>query len=207
MLARVRQRLLDDAIRRQVDAGRQRHRLALRSQLDPKAARAGLLHELAHVAQPRLRRQRCVGVRPAQDAKRAAHLVERVAPRALDRLQRFARALGVAVEHRPRALRLRHHPADAVRDDVVQLARDPRPLLADRGALALQRLLLEQRQPLRPGPRAAADEPRRRDDQPAGEQESCTSEWSLPTTEIQSPATPSAAPTCAARSSACAPSE
>ena len=69
-------------------------------------------------------------VRPAQHAERAAHLLERGLARPLDRLQRLARALGVAVEHALRALGVHDHHPDAVRDDVVQLARDPRALLA-----------------------------------------------------------------------------
>ena len=147
---------------------------------------------------PGLRRQRRVGVGPAQDAERAAHLVQRVAARALDRLERLARALGVAVEHPPRALGLRDHHADAVRDDVVQLARDPRALLADGDALALALLALEQRHALRARADAAADEPRRGDDQAAGEQEALDVRCSVAITVIHSPATPSAAPASAA---------
>jgi hypothetical protein len=53
-----------------------------------------------------------------------------VASRAvLDRLQRLARPLGVTVEHALRRARLETDHADAVRGPLVELARDPRPLL------------------------------------------------------------------------------
>lgn len=58
-----------------------------------------------------------------------------------------------------------------MRDDVVQLARDARPLLADGRALALELLALEQRQALRACAVAAAHKPRRGDDQAGREQE------------------------------------
>ena len=119
-----------------------------------------------------------------------------VLTRPLDRLERLAGALGVAVEHAPRALGLRDHHPDAVRDDVVQLARDPRPLLAHGDALALALLALQQR----PGAARARgllrpSEPRRGDDQAGGEQEALDVRCSVAITVIHSPATPSAAPT------------
>ena len=47
--------------------------------------------------------------------------------------ERVAGVGGVGFEHAPAAARLEDHDADRVRDHVVELARDPRPLLHDRG--------------------------------------------------------------------------
>ena len=105
--------------------------------------------------------------------------------------------------HAARALRLRDHRADAVRDDVVQLARDPRSLLADRDPLALALLALEQRDPLQARASAAPDQPRRHDDQAAREQEDLDLHVVAPAiTAVHSPTTPATAPASAARSSA-----
>ena len=49
----------------------------------------------------------------------------------------------VAVEHLAAAARLDDDDRDRVRDDVVQLARDPRPLLGDRCARPLVLVALE----------------------------------------------------------------
>ena len=61
--------------------------------------------------------------------------------------------------------------ADAVRDDVVQLARDPRPLLADGDALALRCSRSSSASRCARARTLRPDEPRRRDDQAGREQE------------------------------------
>ena len=82
----------------------------------------------------------------AQHADEAAHLDERLAACRVDRGQRLARRGLLALEHALGRLRLHDHDAEAVRDDVVQLARDPGPLGCRRGQcldlpLALSRAL------------------------------------------------------------------
>ena len=69
----------------------------------------------------------------AQDPEQAAQLDERLAPGAwIVRHGSRARLRGRAVEQLVGGLGLDDHHADAVGDDVVQLARDPRALLGDR---------------------------------------------------------------------------
>jgi len=74
VLARVGQRLLDDATGRQVDARRQRPRVALGHELDGQLATARLLDELRQAVRPGLRHERRDGALPAKHAERAAHL-------------------------------------------------------------------------------------------------------------------------------------
>ena len=59
----------------------------------------------------------------------------------LDVENRFAGSVGIAAQHHARAACLDDHHADAVSDDVLQLAADPRALRDDRRGLA--RLLLD----------------------------------------------------------------
>ena len=67
----------------------------------------------------------------------ASRPVVSTAPSARDR------GVGVAVQHAPRRSGLDDHDRDVVRDDVVQLARDPRALGEHRRAVALGALALE----------------------------------------------------------------
>jgi hypothetical protein len=145
VLERVGQRLLDDAIHRHVHAGSQRGGIALGDELDIQPAPARLLEQRAEALDPGLWRERHVAVGPAQRAERPAHLAECRAARALDRLERLARALGIAVEYAPRALGLHDHEPDVVRDDVVELACDAGALLRHGVELALALLALESR--------------------------------------------------------------
>ena len=85
-----------------------------------------------------------LAVGAAQEPEHPPQLAERLAPRARDRDEGLACPLGIALEHRLARLGLHHHRADAMRDDVVQLARQPRALVGDRGALA-RRLLAGKR--------------------------------------------------------------
>ena len=76
----------------------------------------------------------------AQDAEQPPHVAERLARRGADRVQRGAGERRVVVERGLGGVGLDGDHAQAVGDDVVQLARDPRPLLGDRevgGALPL----------------------------------------------------------------------
>src|SRR5262249_37082859 len=79
---------------------------------------------------------------PLQHADQSAHLGERLPARLLDDQQRVAFALLVGPEQSPYAGSLDGHDADAMADDVMQLARDPRPLLRDRGTRTVLALAL-----------------------------------------------------------------
>ncbi len=132
MLDRVCKRLLDDPVGAQVERRRQHRGLTVDEQIRAQArcARAG--EQILDVREPRLRRERPrvpVGV---EDAEQPAHLGERLAARALDRPQRSLGTLRLAIHHRPCGAGLNHHHRDAVRDHVVELTRDPRPLAVGR---------------------------------------------------------------------------
>ena len=79
----------------------------------------------------------------AHRAEQAAHLRQRCASGPLDVLERVAVVRELVGQPVPHGADLEHHHADRVRDDVVQLAGDPRALLGDgearrRLALALR---------------------------------------------------------------------
>ena len=112
-------------------------------ELDLEAGVARARDERAEALERRLRGVLGVLAVGAQDAQQPAHLGQRLAARGLDGAQRADRGLGVAVEHAPRRAGLDDHHRDRVRDDVVQLARDPHALARHRVALALGPLALE----------------------------------------------------------------
>src|SRR5919197_1639625 len=99
-----------------------------------------LADESHDLVEARLRRERVGGVL-AQHPDEAAHLGERATADLLDRLEHLARRAVPAVEDAPLCAGLDDHHRDVGRDHVVELARDPRPLLDHglaRGELALQ---------------------------------------------------------------------
>jgi hypothetical protein len=148
VLQRVRERLLDEAVGRQVDALRQLGRLALEAQLGREAGLAGLRDELLDVLEARLRHERRGLLGAAEHADEAAHLREGRAAGLLDRAQRLALARLVVAEQPAHGRRLDGHHAHRVADDVVELARDPRALLRDRRERTLLPLELEPLGPL-----------------------------------------------------------
>ena len=143
VLQGVRQRLLHDPVRRQVDARRDRALVALDPQLDRHARLAHLLDEVAEVAQARLRRERELVVGAPQHPEQPAHLGHRGAAGGLDRREHLARLRPLVAERPALGARLHDHDREVVRDDVVQLARDPRALLGDREPRRVVALVLE----------------------------------------------------------------
>src|SRR5581483_10209424 len=92
--------------------------------------------ELLQLGDAGLRCELRVVVALAEHAEQAAHLDERLAARALDLLERPHWRL---IALRTRATGLEHDDAEIVRDDVVQLSREPGALLGEgvlRGSLA-----------------------------------------------------------------------
>jgi len=81
VLDRIGERLLDDAVGGQVDAGRQRARLALDGERDGESGGARALDEAVELAHGRLRRA-VVGV--VHHAEQAPHLGQSGAPGILD---------------------------------------------------------------------------------------------------------------------------
>ena len=142
---RVGQRLLHDPVGGHVEAGGELGGLAVDvSDASSPAART-CVDELVDAAQRRLRRELGAGVGLAQDAEHAVQLADRLAAGLLDAGERLALAFAgrVAAEQPAHAARLQDHHRDAVGDRVVQLARDPRALLDDRGAGLLLALELD----------------------------------------------------------------
>ena len=94
----VRQRLLHDPVGGQVDALRQRPRLALDGQLDADAGGAGALEQLVELAEPRLRRELGrVVLAAAQQLQRAVHLGHRLAAEVGDPVGRLGTRSSPAV--------------------------------------------------------------------------------------------------------------
>ena len=79
-----------------------------------------------------------------QDREESSHLAQRLRCRPLDRVDRASRVVGILRQRVPGAARLEHDHADRVRDDVVQLARDPRALLGASEARTLVAFANEQ---------------------------------------------------------------
>ena len=164
VVERVGQRLLHDPVGGEVDAGGQlAPRRPRRAASTSSPALAHLLDQLAEVVEARLRRERR-RARRRRAGRPAAAAARASASRPVASIELSASRAwsGSLVEDASAAPRLHDHQRHAVGDDVVQLARDPRPLLARGGAGALVALALERlaAQPPRAG--GAAGEPRRR---------------------------------------------
>ncbi len=163
VLHHVGERLLDDPVRRDVDRGRQRHRLAgdRGRHLEPGGTDRG--DELLEPVQARLRGESLVvrRVRVPEQPQHPAHLLEPPARGLLDRGQAVPGALGVAVEHVAGAARLHHDGRQAVRHDVVQLAGDPGALGRDRLGGVLVPRLVQGPRPFVAHPDDATDQPHR----------------------------------------------
>ncbi len=131
MFERVRQSLLDNPVRRQLDADRQLASLSVDGELDGQARVSKLSDERGHVSEPRLRGERIVRV-TAEHAKQPAGLGERAPPALLDRLEHLASGRVRVIEEAPLGAGLENDHRDVVCDHVVQFTRDPRALLDDR---------------------------------------------------------------------------
>ena len=132
VLESVGEALLDDPVRREVDRAREREAVAVEVKLHGKAGAADLLEQGIETVETRLgvssRSWPVLAHRPEQPA----HLGKRRAACLLDTSERILvlhLRLGELV---PDRADLEHHHADGVRDDVMELSRDARPLLCDR---------------------------------------------------------------------------
>src|SRR5205085_9609065 len=125
----VRQAFLDEPVRGEIDTGRKLLRCAFDPQLDRKPRLARLLDELVEVLEARLGGERGGLFGPAEDADHAPHLRERLAAGLFDDEQCLTLLLLMRAEQSPPRRGLHGHHADAVADDVVQLACDSRALV------------------------------------------------------------------------------
>ena len=133
VLEHVRQRLLHDAVGREVDARRHLGRFALDAHVDVDAGAHHVGHQRVEVAQPGRRRERVgpVAVRSPQHAEQPPHLEQRRPGRGLDRRQRLPRRRRIGVGHHAPGPGVHGDDAHRVGDDVVQLAGDAQALLGD----------------------------------------------------------------------------
>ena len=133
MLDGVRQAFLNEAVRGQVDPRRKLRRIAFDLELDGQARLPRLRDEAVQVLEAGLwgKGRRFLGA--PQDADEPAHLGERLAAGLLDDLERLTFLFLIGLEAAADGACLDGHHAHAVADDVVQLARDPRALLGNRG--------------------------------------------------------------------------
>ena len=112
-------------------------------ELDRQPGRAHLLGERLDAPERRLRRPRLLLVVVPQHPEQPAHLTEGLLARALDRVERGTGGRGIAGEHLAPTAGLDDDDRDRVRDDVVELPRDPRPLLGHGCSCALVLIALE----------------------------------------------------------------
>ncbi len=144
VLEGVGQPLLHDAVGAQVDAGGQRHPLALDGERDRQPRPLDLLDEDVDVLDARLGLELGAVVLAAQHAQQPARLDQRLAPGLLDRGQRLARRRLLGAQRMALGAGLDDHHADVVRHEIVQLARDAGALLGHRLVRAQLVLALEQ---------------------------------------------------------------
>ncbi len=143
-LGRGVERLLEDAIGREVDPGRQLDALALQLDRHLEPQPAGSLDKMPGLRERGLRRERALVLGMAQDAEKAAHLGQRIASRLLDQRQRLGGLHGLAGGDRPRhRLGLHHHRAHPIGHDGLKLAGNPYALVLDRTAGSQLTLPLE----------------------------------------------------------------
>ena len=143
VLARVGQRLLDDAVHRELDAGGQWRIELLDGELHREPRRARLGDERLQLAEPGLGHEADLLSCLAKHAEQQPHLGERPASRVLDRANRLQRPLGIGAQYLLGGAGLDDHHSERVGDHVVQLAGDAAALGLDREARLLLPFLLE----------------------------------------------------------------
>ncbi len=151
---RVRERLLDDPVRRDVDPGRDRARFPGYPYLHLQPGEGEPVDQRAQPGKGRLRRQPGGGrglvrfVRAVlgggEQAQQVPQFGHRVPPGRLHGAHRRRGLLGQGGEHLAGGSGLHHHQAHVVADDVVELRRDPGPFGVDGAAGRALALPLQQ---------------------------------------------------------------
>ena len=137
MLDHVGERLLHDAVGRQLDAGVDAHARSLDVERHRHAGVAHVVDEARQVGEPGRRCVVALAVAVAQHAEQAAHLGERAAGGGRDGLERGTGLVGPVGEHVGADAGLHGDHRHRVGDDVVQLLGDPQPLLGEHAGRAL----------------------------------------------------------------------
>jgi ABC-2 type transport system ATP-binding protein len=142
VLDRVGESFLYQAIRGQVDACRKLDGLSFDAQINLEPRLARLRHEPVEMLEAWLRSERRRFFGPPQHSDHPAHLGQRLSAGSLDDEQRVALAHLVGSEQPTHTGCLDGHDADAVTNDVVELAGNPSALLCDRRTGTLLALAL-----------------------------------------------------------------
>ena len=142
VLAHVCQRLLQHPVGRQLHASRQVPAVPLDPQIDAEPRTPVVLDQRLERVEARLGSQGGGRVIGAQHTEQPAQLANRLPGRDLDRAQRLARPLRIALEHPLDSPGLDAHQADAVGDDVMELAGYSSPFGGQRRARTLLLLAL-----------------------------------------------------------------
>src|SRR3954447_7404744 len=133
VLERVRQRLLDDAIPGQLDTGVEPSLRTLDRQFDGQTGRPDLFDQLPEALETGKRRPGLLaaGRRVAEDPEHPAHVGQGCAAGSVDGLESAPCLVGTPIERTQARPCLDHDHAHMMRDDVMELARDPLPLVLD----------------------------------------------------------------------------
>jgi hypothetical protein len=134
VLERVGEPFLHDSIGGEVDSAREWKGIAGDVEPDGEAGPADVFHERAEPVDARVWGELEVVAVAAHRSEQSAHLGERRAAGLLDAPEGFPVLLQGLRELVPDGADLKHHHADCMGNDVVQLARDPRALLRHRDA-------------------------------------------------------------------------
>ena len=143
----VRERFLDDAIGGHLERPGQRPRLPSIESSTVSPPLSGLGDELGQLGEIRLRRELVGLIGAAEDAEQPVQLEDGLPARVLDRAEDLLGPGRLLRHDAARRAGLHAHDADVVGDDVVQLARDPDPLLEHGAAGVLLALALELARP------------------------------------------------------------
>ena len=145
MLQRVRERLLDDPVRRELDTGIEPPRLPLDRELHGQPRRSHGLDQGTQLVEPRHRRQ-CGGLgvalvragrggrAAAEDTEHSPHVAQGQSTRRVDRIDRLACVRRSKLERPTRGTGLDDDDAHVMGHDVMELAGDPFAFVRDRQA-------------------------------------------------------------------------
>jgi len=133
VLEHIGERLLHDAVRGQLDARREGALCSLDAHLHADTCVPHLVDERVELHEARLRCQRRVaGSFVFEDAHHTAEVGHRLAPGLLDDAKGCRSVTWIANRDALRRRRLEHHDAHAVRDHIMEFARDRGAFLGHR---------------------------------------------------------------------------
>lgn len=129
VLGHVGQRLLRDSVKAEARRGREAPRIALSLQVYVEPRFGVGVHQAGDVTGAGQGRGPAIGLVSLEQADGAADVGQALAAQLLGRGQRLGRLLRIALEDVPRPGQVQHGHGQRVGDHVVDLTRDPAPLL------------------------------------------------------------------------------